>query len=116
MLPALGQKLISYLAPQNLQSIQMLIKQLCAAAHAGLRNLVQPLLPIARGIHLGTPTRNAPASIQRLEPIHLTGDINPHLTFSVSFLSSPQKHPLYANPWKQWRLARGEEEGKDVKK
>src|SRR5215472_10100239 len=70
MLPALGQKLISYLAPQNLQSIQMLIKQLCAAAHAGLRNLVQPLLPIARGIHLGTPTRNAPASIQRLEPIH----------------------------------------------
>ena len=42
-------------------------------------------------------------------------DINPHLTFSVSFLTSPKNHPLYARPWKQWRLARGEEEGKDVK-
>jgi hypothetical protein len=42
-------------------------------------------------------------------------DINPHLVFSVSFLTSPKKHPLYAKPWKQWRLARGEEEGKDVK-
>jgi hypothetical protein len=40
-------------------------------------------------------------------PGHLTRDINPHLTFSVSFLTSLQKHPLYANPWKQWRLARG---------
>ena len=46
----------------------------------------------------------------------LMRDINPHLAFSVSFLTSPKKHPLYARPWKQWRLARGEEEGKDVKK
>src|SRR5215472_9316249 len=61
-------------------------------------------------------TRNRPAAVQRFQPIHLTRDINPRLTFSVSFLSSPQKHPLYANPWKQWRLARGETEGKDVKR
>src|SRR6516164_1275062 len=39
-----------------------------------------------------------------------------YLTITVRFLSSPQKHPLYANPWKQWRLARGEEVGRDVKK
>jgi hypothetical protein len=43
-------------------------------------------------------------------------DINPHLAFSVSFLTSPKKHPLYARLWKQWRLAGGDKEGKDVKK
>ena len=42
-------------------------------------------------------------------------DINPHLAFSVSFLTSPKSHPLYARPWKQWRLAGGEGEGKGVK-
>src|SRR2546430_6492645 len=46
---------------------------------------------------------------------HLMRDINPHLAFSVSFLTNPKKHPLYARPWKQWRLAGGEEEGKGVK-
>jgi|SRR6516162_3959601 len=60
--------------------------------------------------------RNGPVAVDRLQPTHLTRDINPHLTFSVRFLSSPQKHPLYANPWKQWRLARGKEVGRDVKK
>jgi hypothetical protein len=45
----------------------------------------------------------------------LMRDINPHLAFSVSFLTSPKKHPLYARPWKQRRLAGGEEEGNDVK-
>ena len=43
-------------------------------------------------------------------------DINPHVAFSVSFLTSAKKRPLYARPCKQWRLARGEEEGKDAKK
>src|ERR1700735_1578122 len=69
MFPALRQKLTSDLAPQNLQSIQMLIKQLCAAAHAGMRNLVQPLLPITRSIDPRTPTGNAPASIPRLDTL-----------------------------------------------
>ena len=48
--------------------------------------------------------------------VNLMRDINPHLAFSVSFLTSLKKHPLYARSWKQWRLARGEEETNDVKK
>src|SRR3984893_4431096 len=39
MFPTLGQELGSYVSPQDLQSVQLLIEQLCAAAHAGLRNL-----------------------------------------------------------------------------
>src|SRR5207302_2026649 len=39
MLPALGQKLSSYLAPHKLQPIQMLIEQLRAAAHPRLPDL-----------------------------------------------------------------------------
>src|SRR5262249_35823168 len=81
--------------------------QLCSAPHAGLPDLVQPFLPITRSIDLRTRAGNAPASIERLEPIHLMRDINPHLAFSVSFLTSLKKHLLYARSWKQWRLARG---------
>jgi hypothetical protein len=40
MFPALRQKLTSYLAPQNLQSIQMLIEQLRAPPHPSLPDLV----------------------------------------------------------------------------
>jgi hypothetical protein len=36
MFPALGQKLTSYLAPQNLQSFHVLIEQLRSTPHAGL--------------------------------------------------------------------------------
>src|SRR5215813_5678799 len=61
MFPALGQKFSSHLAAQTLQSIQVLIEQFRSAVHAGLPNLVQPLLPIARGIDVGPPTGNAPA-------------------------------------------------------
>jgi hypothetical protein len=50
MFSALGQKLGSQVSPQGLQSIQLLIEELRAAAYAGLRNLVQPFLSIARGI------------------------------------------------------------------
>src|SRR6516225_12334693 len=53
---------------------------------------------------------------QRSPARHLMRDINPHLSFSVSFLTSPKKHPLYARPWKQWRLAGGEEERQGVDK
>src|ERR1700737_2098236 len=42
--PALGQKLGSQVAPQGLQSVQLLIEQFRPAAHAGLRNLAQPFL------------------------------------------------------------------------
>ena len=46
----------------------------------------------------------------------LMRDINPHLAFSVSFLTSLKKQPLYARSWKQWRLARGQEETNGVNK
>jgi hypothetical protein len=38
---------------------------------------------------------------ERPEPGHLMRDINPQLAFSVSFLTNPKKHPLYARLWKQ---------------
>src|ERR1700722_13485316 len=43
MFPALGQKLGSDVSPQDLQSIQLLIEQLRAAAHAGFREFALPL-------------------------------------------------------------------------
>jgi len=49
-------------------------------------------------------------------PCDLMRDINPRLAFSVSFLTSLKKHPLYARSWKQWRLARGEQATNHVKK
>ena len=51
-----------------------------------------------------------------LLPSDLMRDINPHLAFSVSFLTSPKEYPLYARPRKQWRLARREEVSKNVNK
>src|SRR5215469_3032017 len=71
------------------------------------------------GLRLG---RNAMAIWQDLVSDHgfaggyLMRDINPHLAFSVRFLTSPKEHPLYARPWKQWRLARGKEERQGVDK
>jgi len=73
MFPALGQKLGSHLAPQGLQSIQLLIEQLRSAPHPGLWKLAQPFFPIARGINAGASTGNAPASIHGLKPIHDPG-------------------------------------------
>src|ERR1700674_1488146 len=70
MFPALGQELESDVSPQDLQSVQLLIEQLGAAAHAGLWNLAQPFLSTARSINLGAGTRNSPAAIQRLQAIH----------------------------------------------
>jgi len=67
-------------------------------------------------VHLLTAAGNRPASIQSLQSIHLMRDINPHLAFSVSFLTSLKKQPLYARSWKQWRLARGQEETNGVNK
>ena len=63
----------------------LLIEQLRAAAHSGLRNLAQPFLPIARGIDLGAGTGNAPASIQCLKPIHHSGQI-----FADGLITAPQ--------------------------
>ena len=85
MFPALGQKLRSQVAPQGLQSIQLLIEQLGSPAHPGLWNLVQPFLPIARAIDLGAGTGNAPATIQRLQPIHDSRQI-----FADGLITAPQ--------------------------
>jgi hypothetical protein len=55
MFPALGEKFSSHRVPHNRQSIQLLIEQLCSAAHNGLRIFAQPLVAMAWGIDL--PTR-----------------------------------------------------------
>src|SRR5208283_2917681 len=115
MSAALDQQIASCCLTQRLQRIQLLIEQLGPGANSRFYDLAQPFRTMARRINGDTGTGNGPASIQRLDPIHLMRDINPHLAFSVSFLTSPKNHPLYARPWKQWRLARGEEAGKDVK-
>jgi hypothetical protein len=67
---------------------------------------------IGTDVHKETISDHQPRS----HPRHLMRDINPHLAFSVSFLTSLKKHPLYARSWKQWRLARGQEETNGVKK
>src|SRR5438552_17858028 len=70
MFPALGQKLGSDVSPQGLQSVQLLIEQLPAAAHAGLRNGAEPFLSGARRRNLAAATTNAPTATQRLHLIH----------------------------------------------
>src|SRR5580693_746202 len=85
MFPTLGQKLGSQGSPQDLQAIQLLIEQLRAAAHPGLRNLAQPLLPIAWSVDLGAGTGDAPPSIQRLQSIHHPGQI-----FAEGLITAPQ--------------------------
>src|ERR1700674_6133486 len=85
MFSALGQKLGSDVAPQGLQSIQLLIEQLRPAAHAGMRNLAQPFLSRARSINLGAGTRNAPTAIQRLQSIH-----HPRQIFADGLITAPQ--------------------------
>ena len=97
------------------QSVELLVVKFCPPAHACFVNLGEPFRTVMRCVDLRPGTGNGPAPIQCLELIHLMRDINPHLAFSVGFLTSPKKHPLYARPWKQWRLAGGEEERKDVK-
>src|ERR1700737_193514 len=85
MFSALGQKLGSHLSPQGLQSIQLLIEQLRAAAHAGLWELAQPFLSRACSIDLGAGTRNAPTAIQRLQSIHHSRQI-----FANGLITAPQ--------------------------
>src|SRR5260370_37898506 len=83
--PALGQELGSDVSPQDLQSVQLLIEQLRAAAHPGLRNLAQPFLSTARSINLGAGTGNAPTAIQCLQSIHHARQI-----FADGLITAPQ--------------------------
>src|SRR5271170_4320243 len=85
MFPTLGQKFSSHRVPQNQQSIQLQIQQLCSAVHAGVRNLAQPLLPMAWSVDLPTSAGNAPASVQRLEPTH-----HPPLVFADGQITTRQ--------------------------
>ena len=81
----LGQEFTSHRVPHHRQSIHLLIEQLCSAAHAGLRNFSQPLLPMTWGIDLPTRAGNAPASIQRLEATH-----HPRLVFADGQITTRQ--------------------------
>src|SRR5215469_13261235 len=101
---------------QNPQDVQFLIEEFGPTAHARFSNLAQPFRTVPRRVDRRAGAGNGPAAIQRFESIQLMRDINPHLEFSVSFLTSLKKHPLYARSRKQWRLARGQEETNGVKK
>jgi hypothetical protein len=115
MISTLRQEISPHLLAQGLQGIELLVEELGPTAHAGFRYFAELFRTMARCVDGRTFAGNAPAPVESLEPIHLMRDINPHLAFSVSFLTNPKKHALDARPWKQWRLAGGEEEGKDVK-
>src|SRR6266478_8748977 len=70
MLAALEQKILPYFMAQGLQRVELLVIVLGATAHASFRDLAQPFWTVARCIDLRPCTRNRPAPIQRLDPIH----------------------------------------------
>src|SRR6266699_1065706 len=70
MLAALEQKILPHFMAQDLQRVQLLVIVLGATAHASFRDLAQPFRTVARCIDLRACTRNGPAPIQGLHPIH----------------------------------------------
>src|SRR5439155_60995 len=50
--------------------VELLVVKLCSAAHAGLGDLAQPFLTMARMVDTLAGAGNAPAAIDRLDPVH----------------------------------------------
>src|SRR2546429_545910 len=61
---------ISRLLAQDNQHVELLVVKLCSAAHAGLGDLAQPFLTMARMVDTLAGAGNAPAAIDRLDPVH----------------------------------------------
>ncbi len=61
MFPAFGEQFSSHNAPQRLESVQLLIEQLCAAMYPGLLNLIQPQLAMTPSINLRAGAGNNPS-------------------------------------------------------
>src|SRR2546429_637094 len=55
---------------QDNQHVELLVVKLCSAAHAGLGDLAQPFLTMARMVDTLAGAGNAPAAIDRLDPVH----------------------------------------------
>src|ERR1700730_7278095 len=75
MFSTLRQQISPHGLVQRSQSIELLVEKLGSPSHARFSNLVQPLCAMTRRVDLLTPTANAPASIQSLDPIHHAGEI-----------------------------------------
>ena len=108
MFAALLHQISSYQSMQSSQGIELLVEELGPTPHPNFLNLVQPFRTVARGIDRCAGTSNGPASIECLDSIHSMRDINPHLAFSVSFLTSLKKHPLYARSWEAMAVSQRE--------
>src|SRR5260370_14262672 len=89
-----GEQLAPYFVTQRPQGIELLVIKLGPAEHPHLGDLREPLGTMTQRIDLLAGTRNTPTAIDGLHPAQLMRDINPHLAFSVSFFTSPTKHPL----------------------
>src|SRR5487761_106250 len=63
MLFTLGEEFLPCLLAQGDQRVQLLVEKLGPVAHAGLGDLAQPFLPMARVVNTLAGTRNAPAAI-----------------------------------------------------
>jgi hypothetical protein len=70
VLSTLRQEISSYLLAQSLQGIELLVEELGPTAHADFRYFVEPFRTMVRCVDGCTFTGNAPAPVERLEPIH----------------------------------------------
>ena len=92
---ALSEEFLSRLLAQENQCVQLLVVKLRPAAHAGLRDLAQPLVTMARVVDTLATTGNAPAAIDGFHPVHdpreilADGQISPGQFF-------PHAQPLFS--------------------
>src|SRR5260370_41025546 len=70
MLSTLRQEISSHLLAQSLQGIELLVEELGPTAHAGFRYFAEPFRTMVRCVDGRTFAGNAPAPVERLEPIH----------------------------------------------
>ncbi len=75
MLVTLPQEFTSGLQTQRLQTVELLVYMLGSNPDSWFQELVQPLGAMTGSINAGATTGNAPAAVQRFDPIHGAGDI-----------------------------------------
>src|ERR1700682_1362926 len=75
MLVALLQEFASRLQTQRLQTIELLVQVFGSNPNTWFHELVQPLGAMTGSIDADATAGNAPAAVQRFDPIHGAGDI-----------------------------------------
>src|ERR1700690_4644712 len=75
VLLALPQQIASDLLTKSLQCVELLIVELCPAAHAGFGDLGQPFVPMAWRVDSLAGAGNRPASVESLQPVHHPSEI-----------------------------------------